>query len=360
MLLSGYYLSQGDNVKKYYNEPFKDYFIIEVSKQNVGCGYFEFDSSKVDEYKDLFSGNRYFMNGKKVYEFKNNALNFVAVNPKTAKQIYLLYKKYYLSIEKKNKKYRDIFDNIKISQQKLLGFERYRCCGNFDYPLLYCLRTPPKAQNITKYPLYIFLHGYNCGDEKALSPLFQARHFYKKIDKSNSIVLIPSLPKYVGFPTNISGKIPFAGKSAFDGILTELIKHLLNNYPIDQNRIHIIGVSNGAMGVLTQIYLHPNRYASAIAIMGSINFQELNDINRLIATPLWLAHSVDDTNVSINTDLNGLSGSDVIFKMLSKKAKENIKYTRYDKGGHAISNKFLKETSWQEWMNQNKREDFII
>mgnify|MGYP002508458839 CR=1 FL=1 len=54
-------------------------------------------------------------------------------------------------------------------------------------------------------------------------------------------------------------------------ILSRLLENLQNNYNIDDKRIYLIGVSNGAMGVWSQLYYHPNRYAAAIALMGCAN-----------------------------------------------------------------------------------------
>ena len=250
--------------------------------------------------------------------------------------------------------------NIPIGKIPICGFRRYRYCNKFDYTLPYCLHIPNHITTSSKLPLYIFLHGYNCGSENAILPLIQAKNFYKRLDKLHSIVLIPSLPKSIGFPTDISGKVPFAGKDSFDGILTALLHYLINTYPIDKEKIHIIGVSNGAMGVYTQIYLHPNRYACAIAIMGSINFNDLTDIDKLTTTPLWMAHSKDDKNVLIDKDLNGFSGSDRIYEVLKGKENKLIKYSRYEKGGHRIANKFFKEEDWAEWTLENTRDHFIL
>ncbi len=361
MVLSGYYLLQGEEIVKFYREPFVDYFICETFGRKIGCGYFEFDSNRINEFNEFLSDNDYIMSGKSFYEYKNGQLLFVLKSSKSAKQKYLYYKKAYSKINKNNEKFSQVNNsNIPIGKISICGFRRYRYCNKFDYTLPYCLRVPNNINTLSKMPLYIFLHGYNCGSENAILPLMQAKNFYKRLDKLNSIVLIPSLPKSIGFPTDISGKVPFAGRDSFDGILTALLHYLINAYPIDQEKIHIIGVSNGAMGVYTQIYLHPNRYASAISIMGSINFNNLNDVNKLKTTPLWIAHSEDDKNVSIDKDLNGFSGSDIIFEMLKGKENKLIKYSRYEKGGHRIANKFFKEKDWVKWTLENTRDDFII
>lgn len=361
MVLSGYYLLQGEETVKFYKEPFVDYYICETFGRKIGCGYFEFESNRIDEFKEFLSENNYIMSGKNFYEYNNGQLLFVLKSSKSAKQKYLYYKKAYSKINKNNEKFSNADNSIiPIGKNSICGFRRYRFCNRFDYTLPYCLRVPNNMNTSSKMPLYIFLHGYNCGSENAVLPLIQAKNFYKRLNKLNSIVLIPSLPKSIGFPTDISEKVPFAGRNSFDGILTALLHYLINTYPVDQEKIHIIGVSNGAMGVYTQIYLHPNRYASAISVMGSINFKNLYDVNRLTTTPLWIAHSEDDKNVSIGKDANGFSGSDIIFEMLNGKTNKPIKYSRYEKGGHKIVNKFFKENDWVKWTLENSRKNFIM
>ena len=361
MVLSGYYLLQGEETVKFYKEPFVDYYICETFGRKIGCGYFEFESNRIDEFKEFLSENNYIMSGKNFYEYNNGQLLFVLKSSKSAKQKYSYYKKAYSKINKNNEKFSKADNSIiPIGKNSICGFRRYRFCNKFDYTLPYCLRVPNNMNTSSKMPLYIFLHGYNCGSENAVLPLIQAKNFYKRLNKLNSIVLIPSLPKSIGFPTDISEKVPFAGRNSFDGILTALLHYLINTYPVDQEKIHIIGVSNGAMGVYTQIYLHPHRYASAISVMGSINFKNLYDVNRLTTTPLWIAHSEDDKNVSIGKDANGFSGSDIIFEILNGKTNKPIKYSRYEKGGHKIVNKFFKENDWVKWTLENSRKNFIM
>lgn len=360
MLLSGYYLLCGKETFKYQKEPFVENYIIETFNEPVGCGYFEFDSNRIEEFKNFLPKTNYIMNKKNIYEYKNGQFKFITKCSRTAKQIYLYYKKAYSQIDKNNKKYAYLSNSsFKISKIRFKGFDRYRFCNKLDYTLPYALHVPKKKSENKKFPIYILLHGLFGGDEKAIAPIFHMKNIYKRLDMSNSIVLIPSLPKSVGFPTDLSGKVPFASKNSFDGILTSLLEQLLKKYPIDEKRIHIIGISNGAMGVYTQLYLHPHRYASAIALMGCMDLSNID--NELeFSTPIWMVHSADDKNVSIDIDAYGFSGSDVIFKKLGNQENRNLKYTRYETGGHNIANKFIKEKDWINWTLTNIRFDFSI
>ena len=89
MVLSGYYLLQGEETVKFYKEPFVDYYICESFGRKIGCGYFEFESNRIDEFKEFLSENNYIMSGKNFYEYKNGQLLFVLKSSKSAKQKYL-------------------------------------------------------------------------------------------------------------------------------------------------------------------------------------------------------------------------------------------------------------------------------
>ena len=73
---------------------------------------------------------------------------------------------------------------------------------------------------------------------------------------------------------------------------------------------------------------------------------EKYDIGRLVKTPIWAAHSSDDTNVKID--------SDDYYAAELKKLGADIKYTRWDKYGHTMSGKFYRTKNWAEWCLSKK------
>ena len=78
--------------------------------------------------------------------------------------------------------------------------------------------------------------------------------------------------------------------------------------------------------------------------MGKLFFDDnfsCYDVEKLVTTPLWIAHSSDDNNVTIDSD-------DYCFDKLQKLGAD-IKYTRWDKYGHSMSGKFYKTEKWTEW-----------
>lgn len=354
----------GKDTEKFRKNAFKKYFIVDTCAVPFGFGYGDFSDEEITVCTDSVCKNCYILKGKNVYEYKNNEFKLIGKNPRSAKQIYKFYKKAFLRIDNYNKKYKTTNNpQLPLDKIKIFGFERFRYCEkSMDYTLSYCLRTPEKLNSNEKLPLYIFLHGYGNGGEKAVVPLIQARNFYKKIDKNKAIMLIPSLPKLLSFDTDLNGSSPLNGRTAFDGIFTGLIKYIAEKYSVDTSKIHIIGTSNGACGVYTQIFLHPKRYASAIAMMGAASSGNMTDFyGSLKETPLWLAHAADDRCVNIGKAAVGTAGgSDVIFDCLGGRETDTLKYTRYEKGGHRVDQQFLKESNWYEWTKKQTRNNFEL
>lgn len=82
--------------------------------------------------------------------------------------------------------------------------------------------------------------------------------------------------------------------------------------------------------------------------MGLDRDYEKYDIGRLVKTPIWAAHSSDDTNVKID--------SDDYYAAELEKLGADIKYTRWDKYGHTMSGKFYRTENWAEWcLSKNLR-----
>lgn len=350
MLLSGYYLYQGKDVEKYDKPPFVDHYIVKTTDRAIGCGYYEFESERIEEFKAFLSKTHHIMCRKKLFLYQDGTFTFVTKAPKTAREMFLYYKKAYMQIDKRNQKYAHLKQTIlPIGKIGAHGFRRFRYCDQLDFTLPFCLHLPPQKLFGQKFPLYIYLHGYACGGEQALRPIFMSKNFYQKIDFSNSMVLLPSLPEAIGFVTDFTGQAPFAGSRSFDGLLSSLLDVLIDTYPIDEKRIYLLGSSNGAMGVYSQIQLHPDRYAAAVALMGSMNLDALDTI-QFQNMPLWIAHGADDTNIPITKDINGYDGSDVIYQKLGGSDNQRIRYTRYEKGGHKIDQIFFKEQPWYEWL----------
>ena len=188
-------------------------------------------------------------------------------------------------------------------------------------------------------PLFVLFHGAGALGNDNIKQHIENLRFYKNILQYDCNILSPQAPYGANRGDYL---IKFYVKS---------VKKLIDELPIDfdRNRIYIVGTSFGGFCVWHISYLFPEYFAAAVPVMGGLYFDHdygKYDITRLTKTPLWVAHSSDDTNVKIDSD-------DYCVTELQKIGAD-IKYTRWNQYGHSMSNKFYKSEKWLEWCLSKK------
>lgn len=188
-------------------------------------------------------------------------------------------------------------------------------------------------------PLFVIFHGAGALGNDNIKQHFENKRLYKCILKENCNILSP--------------QAPYGSNRGHDLIQSYIksVKKLIDDLPIDfdRKRIYIVGTSFGGCCVWHISYLFPGYFAAGVPIMGKLFFDNdfsCYDVEKLAETPLWIAHSSDDTNVTIDSD-------DYCFDKLQKLGAD-IKYTRWDKFGHSMSGKFYKTEKWTEWCLSKK------
>ncbi len=361
MRLSGKLILTSNQLEDISKEVIKEYYEFYSNSEKKYLCYFEFDSKDLNKYLTFLSSDFRIMSGKKIYKYIDGKLIYQTSCAKSAKQEYKSYKKCYNKIKNYNIKYRDKENATIINGiNKIFGFKRMRFCDKLDYTLPFAFKINNSTNMQDKLSVFIFLHGFSRGGESNIKPLIDSFFFHSKLSQLKtmpSMIIVPSLPSKVSFFTNEKEEFDavYCSSKAFDGLLSRLLENLQNNYNIDDKRIYLIGVSNGAMGVWSQLYYHPNRYAAAIALMGCANIHLPEFEERVALTPIWAAHAKNDKVIPPNLD-GYLSGTDLIVNILKNNTNVNsVKYTRYEKYGHKIDLKFFRDDNWIEWLISHKR-----
>lgn len=357
MKLNGVYVHSDKEPGFFEKEPFKESFHGVFDGKKFTVGYFEFDSKDIEKHKDFLDPNGCILSNNLILKYKNGKFRFRSFTFNGAKRRFRMRRKCITKIEKYKNKYSGINNEIVVNRKmKFLGFERLRyCLGDAAYTLPFALFSPKKTKE--KIPLLIYLHGYTNGGESNLIPFFEALPIIFKtklnIRKHPAFILIPSLPRFEGFPSKEG--------EGFDKIFTPLLEKLLNEYPIDEKRVYIMGASNGGMGSWTQLGIHPERYAAAIPMMGCIHDSDISVYcEKIKDKPIWAVHAADDMAVGIGENKEfGSFGSDIIVDGLKKNGSKNLRYTRYEKYGHSASGHFIKKENWHKWLFEQsiKREE---
>ena len=120
-------------------------------------------------------------------------------------------------------------------------------------------------------------------------------------------------------------------------LVMSLLDDLVNDKKINNKRVYLTGLSNGAMGSFELLKHRPNMFASAVLICGGGNPQWAKEFAK--STPLWVAHGSDD---------------DVVFPELSINMVKSIieqggspKFTLYENVNH------------DSWFNVFRDPDFL-
>jgi predicted peptidase len=108
----------------------------------------------------------------------------------------------------------------------------------------------------------------------------------------------------------------------------ELLDLLATDYPIDLDRVYVLGHSMGGFGSWTAIAEAPDRFAAAIPSAGGLS--PWYDVNAIAHIPIWAFHGDADTTVVVGF-------SRVAFEQLSE-VDGNMNYTEIERVRHNVNN----------------------
>ncbi len=133
-----------------------------------------------------------------------------------------------------------------------------------------------------KKPLVIFLHGRSlCGNNLNKVLNYGTIDAIKRGREIDAYVIAPQNPGTFWKPLNIMNVVDW---------VTE-------RYPIDTNRIYVLGMSLGGYGTIDLVAAYPHRIAAAMALCGGGSRKDLSGLNEV---PLWIIHGTADAAVSVN------------------------------------------------------------
>lgn len=323
--------------------PFKPY--VEKGDFDIGLVLIVFKENEIDTIRNLFKDNirnghcsyldniQLEGNDGYLYIMSQSSIEKKEKMPHSIMRAYRYYKSYKKKQNKANlyitKELNHNNDGIrKISNGKFSAYKYTDKNNSMSFP--FRLFTTKEKNR----PLFIIFHGAGALGNDNIKQHFENIRLYKHILKENCNILSP--------------QAPYGANRGYDLIQSYIksIKKLIDELPIDfdRKRIYIVGTSFGGCCVWHISYLFPDYFAAAVPVMGKLFFDNdfsCYDIQRLTQTPLWVAHSSDDTNVTIDSD-------DYCVDNLQKLGAD-IKYTRWTKYGHSMSSKFFKTEKWVEW-----------
>lgn len=222
--------------------------------------------------------------------------------------------------------------------------------------LPYRILLPENFDKSKKYPLVIFLHGAGergSDNEKQLT--HGASLFLKEENRKKypAIVVFPQCSAH-SFWSNVKIKQE-ENERRFDfqadgqptvymQLVIELLGSLNKNYPVQKNKVYVMGLSMGGMGTFELVNRRPETFAAAVPICGGGNIKTAKNLK---SVSWWVFHGAKD-----NVVLPRFS-EEMVAAM--KRNKVNVKFTLYPEANHNSWDAAFAEPQLLEWLFSNKR-----
>ena len=224
-------------------------------------------------------------------------------------------------------------DQIHLESKSITGFDKYVFINSKrDYVIPFRL----KRAKGDHAPLVIYFHGAGCLGHDNFKQLFEFFNvtFGKKFPNCN--ILLPQ----ASFGSNFL----YSNTEDYVKHCMELVSAVAGKCSADRNRVYCFGTSFGGCCVWYSISMYPDLFAAAVPVMGIMMHYNkyLPVLKKYNALPIWIAHSSNDSNVSIVVD-------DYLYSEL-KDSNRHIKYTRLDKYGHKMAGRFYQKEPFIPWM----------
>ncbi len=241
--------------------------------------------------------------------------------------------------------------SLQIFAQKYKNFGSSLFVHNGD-SLFYRTAFPDNLQEGKKYPLIVYLHGMGSRGDDNWKQLIHGSKLLKNKSIYNqypAVILFPQCSDNMMWThrkvSKINGKrvfsFPVDTAAPLSAELTNMLvdKYLQYDY-IDSNRVYIVGMSMGGMGVLEFLYRWADKYAAAAVVCGCHN-EKL--IDKYCNIPIWFFHGKNDRTVPQEY-------SQKVYEKLHE-CNVNSKYTLYKNLAHNCWNAAYSNPDLLKWLN---------
>jgi predicted peptidase len=171
-----------------------------------------------------------------------------------------------------------------------------------DQTLPYRFLKPEHIEAGRKYPLVLFLHGAGeRGNDNRKQLVHALPEFIKRQNRARfpCFVVAPQCPterRWVEVDWTLQRHEMPEEMSVPLGLTWELLQQVTEQYPIDQDRIYITGLSMGGYGAWDLIQRKPDYFAAALPVCGGADEKYAE---RLINLPIWTFHGDKDAVVPL-------------------------------------------------------------
>jgi poly(3-hydroxybutyrate) depolymerase len=166
--------------------------------------------------------------------------------------------------------------------------------GNYrNVPFQYRLFKPSPLKPAQRYPLLLWLHGHGeAGSDSRVS----LRWLELAIDDTIHPDKYPFFILVVQCPSANPDWFHKAGGTTWGNDMTtvaaEVLRKTMREYPVDDNRVYLGGVSSGGSGCWEMAMRYPELFAAVVPM--SSGGGDVARVTNLKNTPIWAFHNLDD------------------------------------------------------------------
>jgi predicted peptidase len=240
---------------------------------------------------------------------------------------------------------------IEASPEALALFDAHMYTNDSNDTLLYRMLEPQHRCFLKKYPLVVFLHGSGeRGNDNERQLIWGAGAFIREesLKEYPCYVIAPQCPsekrwleKHWALPTH---DMPEEASETM-ALVIELIDKIIADYPINEQRIYVSGLSMGGYGTWDLISRLPEKFAAAAPVCGG---GDENQAHKLVDMPIWVFHGADDTVVPTDRSRN-------MVQAIKDAGGTKIKYTEYPGVGHGSWKPAYADPEFLKWMFKQKK-----
>lgn len=183
----------------------------------------------------------------------------------------------------------------------------------------------------SKYPLVVVLHG-TPGNGYAAEHLISSA-----VSKQYpAFVMVPALPRGTLW-ANPKKRVQRENTQLSN--VVKMIEAVAEKYPVDKNRIYVIGCSEGGFGAFGAALYYPEVFAAAVPISGGWRADDAKDMTGI---PIYVIHGARDENVPISLSRD--------VSRLIHKFGGDINYNEYATMEHECPSPAIYSNAVWEWM----------
>jgi predicted peptidase len=236
---------------------------------------------------------------------------------------------------------------------RLFEARTYRSSHGGTLP--YRLMKPARFDAAKKYPLVLFLHGAGERGTDNRKQLLVGLNIFAdptRIDRYPCFIVAPQCPekdKWADVEWNAETHIMKKNPTPSLAMALEIVAALGKEFPVDPDRLYVIGYSMGGYGAWDAIQRHPELFAAAVPVCGG---GDETAARRIIRVPVWAFHGALDDIVRVERSRNMINAL--------VRAGGVPRYTEYADINHFCWGYAFMDETMLSWLFWQRKPDTVL